>query len=553
MRSRTILWFLVAAAALAVVAAALVTCDGDGPRDVAPDAKRAAVPAATKLDAPRSASRRRNDVAETSGDAGPLQEITASQVGGFPAIDVDVELADGQLCPAAEVYALPAGARGREKVETGPHATTGARGRCRLVLPRFGAFDVGVNAGLLHALVTDVAVPRAEPLRLTLPATGEVRLVADAEALERLSRRGADGPWISLRSETRGETRRAFGRDEAASWYLPISFPPGASEVRTLVPADGSFRCESSPILTAWPETGRAPANVTVTLSNLLPAGLCLRLTPPDLVAKADGWVVVEIDTGRGEPQKRAYHFAAGQIDARLSPDLQFTEWFPATGGVVRWTGRGVAAGEAVVPPSTRTRSAAADLVIVLDGTPLPADPPEGSGIVVSRTAMFDVTLTGYGPGTGPGHAMLLSDAGGRVRSNSPRGEVRHIGNSVPAWLAAAHGDRVAPPRRVTEEMAGPVELALEPGGFLVVECATKPPGELGRITIERKDGAPLIFLGTDLLPPIDAITGNRIGPLAPGDVSFVLRLAGMDVGEVTATVVAGETQTLTIPKLPAR
>jgi hypothetical protein len=542
---------LAVAAGIAIIAAVVATCgrEDESPTTTTPGAAAAEPDGPREPPKPRTTRSPRAAPANVTDGASPTVAGTSDE---FPSLDVEVVLADGTPCPGADVYALAAGGPGRRTIGEGPHTKTRAGGRGTLVLPRSGSFDVGVAAGILHGFATDVVVPRPSLLRLTLQATAEVHVVPDADAIEQGAGLVFGGSWISLRSEPWGDPLRAFGRGEARFWLLPIVFPDDATDVRALVPTDGPFRVSTSPDVKAWPETATAPATISLSPSGLLPVRLRVRFTPPDVVARADGWIVVAIDTGGGGAVNPAYHFAAGVLDARLSSQLDLTAWFPAAGGVVRWSGRGIAAGEATVGASTRTRPVSADLTIVLDGTPLPPAPPADSGVVLPPTATFDVTLTGYGPEPDPARAFLRSD-GGNSMAIVPRGEVRHLGAPVPAWLAAAHGNRVAAPRRVTEAMAGPVELALEPGGFLVVECVTTPPAELGPLTLQRKDGQPLILAGKKLLPSIDAVSGNRIGPLPPGDVTFVVRLAGFDVGEVTATVRADATETLVVPHVPPR
>lgn len=473
--------------------------------------------------------------------------------GGFPAIDVVVVRADGSTAPGFVVYALPAGAPGRADLNTVTHAATGADGHCRLLLPKFGSFDIGAQSLLEFAMQTDVSVPRKESLVLTLSAVSELEFVADEGALERLTKANGLRDIVFVQSQANGGGWSAIGRGEPHAWGFAVGFTPESATVRVMVPAGEVARTWSNPGLRVWPTKVRPPARVDVSLSGLLPATLLVRPTPPEILAKLDGWLAIEIDPGDGRAAGTCtVHFRHGQIDEGVGTPA-YVEWFSPEGGVARWHGRGVVPGECRIPAATRARPAAVELNVVLDGAPLPRDPPADSGVRELRTAKFEIRPTGLGPSRDSARCSVDSDAGGRCSADVADDGMAHIDCNVPAWVGAVHGSRAARLVRVNDEPTAPIELGLEPGGFLLIDCPTKPPAKLGRIAIARKDGLPLPYKVGDLLESIDAITGDTIGPLPAGDYALVLRLSGIDVGEITATVRADETQTLRIPKLPMR
>ncbi len=548
-------WTVAVVAVLALIAATFATCRSgdDANRDAAPaqktDDRRTPTDDAAKV--PRRA---RTQGATPVAVESTTAENAAPEVDGFPALDVEVVRADqGVVAPGADVYVVPAGAK---FVDGMPTAKMDVRARCRLVLPRSGKFDVGVDAGPLHAMALGVAVPRSEPLRLTLPPTDEVVVTADADVRAALPS-GPPTSFVYLTSQPTATARTRPSRDESFRWGVNVTFANGAEEFRTRLPVGELAAVDGSPAFAASPDSVRVPGKIHLSMSGLLPAMLRFRFEPPNLVERTNGWLVVELEHAPTSPRPTyplTVHFKDGRIDERYSDTTERLEWFPTTGGTVRWRGQGVVAGECFVNPSTPARPATADVVVDLDGTPPAAEPPANSRIVLPRETKLEVRPKGLGPSADPANCFLCDEFGGHGRSRIQPDGLGHIGGDLPTWVAAAQGDRVAGPQRVAEPPTDEVELTLEPGGFLIVACDTSPPAALGTLTIVRKDGAPLLVMGTGLLVrSVDAKTGNTIGPLPVGEHAFVLRLAGIEVGEVTATVRAGATETLRIPKLPTR
>jgi hypothetical protein len=536
--------WIVGAAVIAAIVAVVATCGHD-------DAPLPATPAdgpSTKSPEPREGANpkvpRTSRVAPSDGTTEtPPDTAAGPKIVEFPALDVEVTHADGKAAPHAYVYVMPPGAAGPSD-EPGAAklgAMTGDDGRCRVLLPRRGSVDVGAVVGPESVVVPDVVVPR-ETLRIVLPRLEETLFVATPAAAERMRRHGAT---VWLRRPGSGPWHKFPGRaDRLGSWFAP-EFLADSLTNRVSVPSDLDWFVAASPDLRATPTTLRAPARVELDATDAVCLTVGVTLAPAEGVPSPIGGLRVDFETvpvvEQGEPSVETF------VRPRPSGGhqrMQARIWLPRSGGTLRWHGAGVRPGERALSAAETGSAAPVEVVVQFDGSPLANGP---------LSAMLVVAVRGVRARANAAKCFLPSDRGvhadGDVRSD---GSCRVLGD-LPAWLGASQDDWSAAPVRVTDAASAPRELTLAPGGFLTIECDPKPPESLGALTLSRKDGTPVYWHNSALLPSIDAITGNKIGPLPPGEHTFVLRLAGFDVGEVTATVVAGETTNLVVPHLPPR
>jgi hypothetical protein len=220
----------------------------------------------------------------------------------------------------------------------------------------------------------------------------------------------------------------------------------------------------------------------------------------------------------------------------------------------VRWSGPGFLRGELAYSDVATDGSAVILLPVRLD----PASDLPDSKLLVPRRR-FRIAAP----------PELAADAEVSVRFFDSNGDVVSsqdvppgaIVESEPVPVSAAFascGAWVSPPTVPSERTDAVVDVALERGGFLVVvpDGAT-PPAELGRVWLERSDGAP--FAGVYGRDENDRSRGPVVraglvlGPLLPGAVSFRIRSTGGDLGEARTVVRVGKYDVLRLPRLASR
>jgi len=521
----------VAVAALVAAGVALATCRRDAPEiETPPPAPSPAPRRAEPAETPR---RRRTD---DGFPPAPTAEIPSAAAGplvdGFPALDVEVVDADGRPAAASEVYAAPAGVRILPKL-VGVAAVTDGAGKCRLVLPRFGACDVLARSGAFRVRARGVVLPRAEPIRLTLPGPADVVVRCDADVAAMLPKLDRRASFVSLMQ---------MQDDGLSGSGTYLQLPAGDAEERRALAAGVRVSVHVDRRFVATPDSFVPPATVRVRTSGRRPVRLSVHVV--DASDLPIGWIVATIDVGPGEEPIGFVTTTKGRAAAS-----SYEVWpAPATTSI-RWSGVGVVAEERPIPTD---EPATIDVAVRLDGAPLPQSAPAGFRDPTPRHARVRVAATN---GSAEPVAVLQHSDGaaGDGMDQVRPGEIATCGVQDPTWIAAVRGDLVAGPTRALDDADAVCELTFAPGGRIERVVEAKPPEALGRFTLARKDGGAIVIDGENLVHHVDVFGGAKIGPMPPGDYVFTLRLAGVEVGEVSATVVAGATTTLRIPRLPMR
>lgn len=549
---------MVTLAALALGGWAFVSCardEGSAPSGAVPRVPSAAQP----VDVPRVAPSRvrpATDAVAPSGDEPRADDVSVPEDDGFPSVEVQVVRADGTPVSRASVYAVRAGASGRDVLNSGPHADVDRDGFCRLRVPRAGKWDVGAVSGAFQALVRDVALPGVARVRIALPPAGEVVVLATTSAVERL----VQDEWnrrltIALVHREDDAQRALPGRDERLSWTGSAHFSRGSNECRIDLPDLATVRITTTDEFACSPETVVVPATVHVDLSHRYFVDLRARFEPADWVKSAGGWLSVEVDPGAGGSARGAYFVA--RAAPGVAPSQQDDSMKPrilvgASHGTIRWGGPGVVPGsqdfDGLFPDTPRELQ----IDVRLDGTPLPEDLPPSPyvrGSKPTRLRIVDPSRSGMV------RYFVAHEEGGGMGSQVSLNEVTSIGVLDPAWVVASIGNDIAGPQRIRVEPDAVNELTLSPGGHFTCSPEAQTPPGLGSLTAERADGGMLFDGGLQRRATLqdDRAHPCRIGPMPPGDYELVIRLAGEEVARVTVTVRAGVTTTCTIPRLSNR
>lgn len=542
MTSRTAAVSLLGVAVVAV-AVLLATCSRD--ESVSPPDERGET-ASSVSPAPKPRSRERSRVEAPLDAATPAQPAEKSNLEfdtGFPSIDVEVVDAKGGPVPGANVYVLPAGSAGREDADSSPHTVTDARGVAHLAVPVAGTFDVGATKYRSCAMQTDVAVPASAPIRLTLPKQAEVVISATPGAARLLL--GKARVTLALRD---GHAVSPYpGRGDAFGWPSPVGIHEGTSET-ILVPDGLALAVTAGPGLSVSPESLIAPGIVRVDARPEFEVFLATTVTWPEGAAPKAGRLAVEIDPGPGGTPPREYSLwdMGDDLPGGSSFRRPARFYVGAPSGVVRWRGRGVVEGSAPFENFKWGVENRLDVTIRLDGTPL--SDPVASGDRPETRVTF--RITDPRGGTEPafyfvGHEKTVGKGG-----ELAPGSVATVSVLDPVWAAAWREAEVAGPVRV-----GPAgaenELTLVPGGSLRFALSIMPPADLGRITVERADGIPVLMKGLTARASLNA--HYDVGPMPPGEYEFVVRAGEQEVRRIRATVVAGKTSLVVIPRLSAR
>jgi hypothetical protein len=243
----------------------------------------------------------------------------------------------------------------------------------------------------------------------------------------------------------------------------------------------------------------------------------------------------------------------------------------PEPAGTIRWSGPGVVPGsidfavgptssfegtvDVVVkePPLEAPTSAASAPPRVEEETPIrmrlrgpDAANLEGADVhYVSRNDEGSVSVEGVG--VDEDGVELMDPAIVVVAVASKQGE------------DSGRPDFVSAPTRPTDGGS----IVLERGGFAVVVPVSEPPRGL-TLRIARVDGAP--FRHRDRSQDgqaggfvneagggVEPSVGMVVGPLEPGVVRFAMRLGGVDAGEASVEIRAGENSPLVLRPSPGR
>jgi hypothetical protein len=346
----------------------------------------------------------------------------------------------------------------------------------------------------------------------------------------------------------RGQRLRWHQRTELASLpagqtTFPIGWPRGVpAEVLTRDP------------LVARPSRVAAPADVRISRNaSIFPVKFGIACAEPGRTWSRR--VAVRLDTRWNDDDATTWtmDLSPGSTlqNAFLSPS---TRWLDRRAGVVRWSGPGFLPGELDYSDIATDGSAAILLPVRLDpAVDLPDSeqpaPRKRFRIVAPPDVAADAEVD-----------VLMFDARGEVESSfdvAPGAVVES--EPVPVSTAfASCGAWVSRPTAPSERPDAVVDVVLERGGFLVVvPDGPLPPVEVGRVWLERVDGAPLAWVygkgenDSSRWPIVRA--GLVLGPLPPGAVSFRVRATGGDLGEAHAVVRVGKYDVLRLPRLTSR
>ena len=579
--------WLLTAAAVGFVAAWLLRPAAEvrylpagGTREPAPTPD---VETATRASAPS----RPEAIAEAARPAEPRRAAapvgsSAGATADSPALLVTVVRADGSPAQGGSVYALGAGESGADEAEEVCHCDYeyGERGPVRLPLPRPGVYDVGYRSDL-HAFATDVRVGPGEtvPLTLRVPGDRPVR----AEITGAWPPEGAPKSWARLvlrpadergrrNFPGRGERPRlrahvAILTDDRAGESEPLltneAWRVGAEIVERLPRGHGEIEGESADF--DW---------VTSFRHELVPDREIVR-TGETVRLRVRSWPVVRfrvdgtgLDAGDGHV---ALDFHAGGAAQRGWLSLprglkrrRVIRWFRSEGGEyrLRWSGKGIAAGEVSGTLPAPGRFADVDIILRPDPHGTPDAEPAAATVAAepapSGPEPLEVSHEGLPPGSDAARIAvgLLTGDGGGVEALADHAEYTESdGNRVYSldgdWRRASAirfvsgTDRASDP--VTPPSSGPLHVVFRPAGLLCAVPDRVLPEGFGRLTVRLADGAPLPVHDGDQGDAVAVSAGTLLGPLPEGTYTFKVRLGGVSLPDATATVRAGGVEVLRI------
>ena len=479
---------------------------------------------------------------------------------------VEVRTLEGLRVSGAVVYALPAGEAGSDELLDMPHALTDDEGRCTLLLPTAGAYDIGAKRGVRHALVERVN-PAGRPLILTFPEAAEIRATPGTPVQERLARmRSLVVQFVPLPLPTdrafpgRGETLGDAGtvtlgrrtRNGAA-----LLAPPGRSfEVRFMGWNAG---------LEASARIVRAPATIDIGISgnNRWEAEVQLIATGHPIGQPAHVDVRFRWDEARASTLRVRGVIPAGQLEPREVPQV-LSAWLPAAGTTLHWSGSGVRPGRIHLMPGADHALPDTIEVEITDLTAVPPDP----ALVFTMTQVVIGLPRDWADSFGK-HVGIFNAAarwGLLDLRTAPRGQDTaswHKLEPVPTqdWMAAL-ASRVFSYAVLPPPVKAETRLDLQPGG-LIEFIGRAPHKSFGRPQIRFPD-LPAVALVNfrDRHVPSSSIetsrfaiaSGQYIALLPVGRVRYQAYMGGMFMTEHHAEIHAGEVTTVPLelwsPKL---
>jgi hypothetical protein len=488
-------------------------------------------------------------------DAAPAAHDDVPEDDAFPFVDVEVVNADGTPAPDAVVYATPAG-----KPFVGPEEPTNAAlvdGRRRLHVLRRGLYDVGAYKEEFAALAEGVDVPRAGPLRITLPAPARVLVRFEQPLVP------SDPTWpgADIQIQPAGDDIVNIpGRGQRRMWSVEGRMDAKVTEWGATVPAGPCIaRLFDNEGLVASPYTFTAPAEVRVRHVERFAMQLDVAFEPADAVfahaVRAD--VRFFVDDSPRMAGAWTLSVAANQrvADAKDSRVVLYAG-AAAMDGTIRWKGPGVVAASTEFHGLRRDADNVIKVKVRVDESP-PAQFPPFPEAVLQASVVADAHAAG-GPSKSQVNVSFVADDGSAASVQCGPDKIPALVKSGARWALAARGDWTADVVAVdpTAKSAS-VAFVVAPGGYVVPQLERRLPPELGEVRLRRKDGA--AFLTTDAEGFVGGVVstptkrGLALGPFPPGDVVFVAEICGEPVGELRAVVRAGERTPLTIPRFGAK
>jgi hypothetical protein len=520
--------------------------DGVGP---------APLPALAEADPPR-ATRALDLVERMSAEAEraePAEAEAPAPTSPFPSIEVRCEGAE-------EVYALPAGARGTDRIENVSTAIHPNQGVFTLRVPRAGSYDVGARtAHGVSVLATDVPIPGAS-IRLVPPALERIDVEVE-DALRRRLRRLSPEPIaavVELVPLGEGPVRTYPGRSERGK-AAPHQIDALASETaRLAAPAGRPYRVLASlarrgsatPLL-ANPDIMTPPATVRISVATLL--RVAPRFHPPDRATSGMGGVSVELSVDGVDPTRHAWVAAPGVPLSSLAGDVAMT--VPSAAGTLSWRGEHVRAGSAVFEADEDGEARLEPPIEVLSF-------PEATSGRTEEVTLARIDAEGRLPPSLRPRSIVRAKEGSpsfgwSLDWDDGRGEGT-ISTASPELLETlvVHAGAFW----VTETAVRPREgstLRLRRAGHVqVVPEAPLPEGLT--LSVRRRDGGLLLASGAGeflrahagvqgarpdvrVLDPDDSLEASLfLGPLVPGDVALVYSVGGVDVSADVVRVEPG-------------
>ena len=446
----------------------------------------------------------------------------------------------GRPLQEAKVVALAVGAPAQRdealpsySVPTGDLANATS---CRLLVPSPGVYDLFVLGRHGRAMQSNVVVDGDQRLLLPVPEPQKVRVRwAEADPPSREFAVGFElvelAPW------------EAAERWDDLSPQEGATLGPNMLETTVLVAGGLGERLVSSQCRVR-PERFVPPADLEVSRGaehaqlNVVTEfadphrtwpdrrTLCVRFQAGGRERSHEVW----IDPGR------ALSTIAVKVDARV----------PEHDGRLRWEGLGIVADEvAYTARDVREGAPVRALLRVEDLPPVDREFRLAWPEDTAPTVM---------------HGWSTDDARGEIdHSDGIPGEPFLV-RAYPDWILAAAdlpgavAALVAGPTRAPG--TGPADLTLRRGGFLVLAPDALPPEEVGTLTIERSDGAPLLArseYGPYATARVPVDRGTVLGPFEPGEILLDVRVAGHLWRRFAVTIREGGSEILRLPALRHR
>jgi hypothetical protein len=498
------------------------------------------------------------DVSEQSErPAAAPADLEPSRRDEFPRLRVRLVEASGAPAGSAEVYALPAGAPGVDDARE--VATDWSQDEdFTLVLPRPGLYDVGASRGTSHVLREDVSVPAVEPLVLRLPETAPVRFDAAPELVSRLRPEKPPEPpheaqldplLVHFVPATSVRTVQYPGRGEVGAPRERFVARISREVASTTVPCPRGVRYRVARVAGRIPVTATPAEFLAPSTISLAPAGARIHFEmrfPSLSAALGHGVTPVAHLSIEGVEEEVVAQETYGSAERLSRRPLRYDGWHvPVESGFLTWRGPGLRSGrvafqadsdgeakivvdalvEGTLPTSPfDSRPARSFRVVAVEPDP----PPE---VHLDWSDGADVKFT-WDPGRGEGTGVV-------------RGDFRHLlalGTSPDGnwtWLSqiATAGD------------SGPIELRLRRGGWLLL-APGRWPEELLPIRVSVA-GVPYTQFDSEWGESATVVPGTVVGPLLPGPTRLLVRLGGVDIGEVETVVRPGAIVPVVIPTSP--
>jgi hypothetical protein len=462
----------------------------------------------------------------------------------FPSVTVRVVHARERASVDAVVYALPAGAAGADDEADVARAYTDASGVCDLHVVAPGTYDVGAIDGFRRVLARDVSIPSEEMLVLRFEATDDVAVVADPALASRLSASTDAVRVLFARTDRPQKWARYPGREEqrrVAAWLSGtrdrhvLALPRARWRVTD---AEGRF-----PVAVRPAEFGAA-SSVAVSPTGAELAAT-VRFVPTSARPDRGARFLLRLRAGdedlRLEPQEVAAGRPLSVLRTRASWPVR------AESGVLEWSGEGVRTGSV---PFSADRAGRASVDV-----PVELDPDRAAPASLERR--LRVVAEG---GVPPADTRVVPLDPSRRRSatfrwDPDRGEGVARVAECERMVAVGGGEWVSDVVRFADVADGDT-LRLRRGGFLVLSPdRVLPPGVT--VHVRHAEAAPLPtsthLFGWDDAERREVVPGTVLGPFVPGPVRLRVRSCGVDLGEVVATVRAGEHVPVVIPTSPRK